>query len=152
MLFLDLLILRKYVYNCIVYFNRELTDNMYHVGGDPHMSKGCRAYGEKLSSGMMQLWPLQYSVYPHPLPAVWTCRVYSFPPPAVWMCRVYPLPLLAGMDVQGVSQSFACNVDVQGVFIYMFFIMPECRTVQHLVSPVPECTKMLTLEPVWYHP
>jgi hypothetical protein len=36
--------IRRLSYNCTVYFNRQLTDNMYHVSGDPHMCKGCRAH------------------------------------------------------------------------------------------------------------
>ncbi len=43
------------------------------------------------------------------------------PKPAVWMCRVY-----------------------------RFLKMPECRTVRHPVSPVPEWTKMLMPEPFQY--
>jgi hypothetical protein len=31
-------------YNCTVFFNRQLTDNMYEVGGGSRMRKGCRAH------------------------------------------------------------------------------------------------------------
>jgi hypothetical protein len=48
-----------YNYNCTVYLNRQVTDNMYHVGGDPRMRKGCRAHRRKVVGRMMQLWPLQ---------------------------------------------------------------------------------------------
>jgi hypothetical protein len=40
----NVLSIRRLGYNCTVYFNRRLTDNMYHVGGGPRMRKGCRAH------------------------------------------------------------------------------------------------------------
>jgi hypothetical protein len=123
---LDLLVVRKLVYNCIVYFKRQLTDNMYHVGGDPRISKGCQAHIRR--KVVVRDDAVMASTVQRVSPSI-ACRVYSFPPPAVWMCRVYPFPPPAGMDVQSVSQSFDCNVDVQGVFIYMFFFnagMPDC--------------------------
>ncbi len=41
---------------------RQVTDNMYLVGRDPHMRKGAAyIYGAKSVSGMMQFWPLQGS-------------------------------------------------------------------------------------------
>ncbi len=55
---------------------------------------------------------------------LWTCRVYPFPPPSVW------------------SVVWTCGV--------YFFIMRECRTVRHLISPVSEWTKTLMPEPVRY--
>jgi hypothetical protein len=88
---LDLLIVRKHEYNCIGYFTRQLTNNMYHMDGDPRMRKGCRAHIRR-KVVVRDDSVVCSSVYPHPLPAVWTCRVYSFPPPAVWMCRVYSFP------------------------------------------------------------
>jgi hypothetical protein len=42
------------------------------------------------------------------------------------------------VNMQGVSQSFACSVDVQNVpYIYLFKML-ECRTARRPVSPVPE--------------
>jgi hypothetical protein len=52
------------------------------------------------------------------------------------------LPITSIMDVQGVSQSTYAGCT--------FLSMPECRTVRHLITPVPESLKMLTPEPVGY--
>jgi hypothetical protein len=40
----NVLSIRRLGYNCIVYFNRQRMDNMYHVAEGPHMRKGCRAH------------------------------------------------------------------------------------------------------------
>jgi hypothetical protein len=59
---------------------------------------------------------------------LWTCRVYQFPLPAVWKCTEYPFHH----------------------YQQQLFQMPESRTVRHLVSPVPEWTKIPMPEPVQY--
>jgi hypothetical protein len=53
------------------------------------------------------------------------------------------------MDVQGISLSTTCSLQCKRAG-YTFLLMPECGTVWHLISPVPEWTKTLLLEPVRY--
>ncbi len=51
-------------------------------------------------------------------PTSWVdVRMYLFLPHAVWICRVYPFSTTSTVNVQGVSLSIACSVDVQGVSI-----------------------------------
>ncbi len=51
---------RRLGYDCTVYLNQQLRDNMYHVGRDHACAKdAAHIHGEKSSSGMKQLWPLQ---------------------------------------------------------------------------------------------
>ncbi len=60
--------------------------------------------------------------------------------------RVYPTYTISGVDVLGLSLYFVNNKDVQGVSLFTFeqcFKCPECWTVRHPVSPVPEWIKML---------
>ncbi len=52
------LLVRRWGFNFTVYFNRQITDNMHHVGGDPRMRKGYRVH----IRSMKQLWPPQYTV------------------------------------------------------------------------------------------
>jgi hypothetical protein len=91
-----------------------------------------------------------------PLPTVeMGCRVYSFPQPAVWTCRVNPTCSIRSVDVQDVS-IFAASSGRAGCIplhrhqyrragqcvsfftFVQFFQMPECWTVRHPVSSVPE--------------
>jgi hypothetical protein len=83
-------------------------------------------------------------------PAVCMGRVYPFPQPPVWTYTVQGVSLstASNMDVQGVSLFTASSMNVHGVSFSSsssmdvqdvpFFKMPECQTVRHPVSLVPE--------------
>jgi hypothetical protein len=58
---------------------------------------------------------------------LWTCRVYHFPLPAAWTCSRFPFHNHQNKQYE----SAWCTP----------FLMPECRTVRHPVSPVPQWTK-----------
>jgi hypothetical protein len=87
--------------------------------------------------------------------------VYPFPPPAVWTMDMFfmqgvPLSNTSNMNVQGVSQSIACSVDLQGLRILFHLVkcflnagMPVCpasgqsgtgmnKNADAGTSPVPE--------------
>ncbi len=68
---------------------------------------------------------------------LWTCRVYHFPPQAVWTCSVYPFPLPAVWTYRMCLPLavWMCRVYV---FLCTYVKFLKCRTLWHLVSPIPD--------------
>jgi hypothetical protein len=64
-----------------------------------------------------------------------------------------PCPCCMSMSMLHVHVNAACPCQCSmsmSIFMYIYIEMPECQTVWHLVSPVPDWKKLMMPEQVWY--